>query len=269
VKKLSDTDSSYIKFLGTAGARFVVAKQLRASGGVYISAHGQRLILDPGPGTIVRCASSRPPVDVSQLDALVLTHAHIDHSNDANILIDAMSYGGMREKGVLFAPRECIEGENAVILKYLRSYLERIEVLEASREYRLGELRFSTSVRHQHSAETYGIKFFLDGRQVAFLVDTKFFPGLIESYRGSDILVINVVRNTPFDNNEILHLTLEDAQKIIAGIKPRRSILTHFGTQMIKAKPWELAAALSAAVGREVIAASDGLRIDLKEDMHD
>jgi phosphoribosyl 1,2-cyclic phosphodiesterase len=253
---------AFIKFLGTAGARFVVAKQLRASGGIFLSAKGERLIIDPGPGTLVKCAASRPPIDASALTAVVLTHAHIDHSNDVNVLIDAMTYGGIRKRGKLFAPAECLEGENAVVLRYVRKYLEDVVVLEASHKYSVGELTFATSVRHQHSTETYGLKFQLDGENVSFLVDTKFFPGLLKSYRNSDTLVINVVRETPFEKAEIMHLSLEDAKKIIVAIRPRRAILTHFGMTMLKAKPWELAKALEQELGIEVTAASDGLRID-------
>lgn len=67
-------DSGFLKFLGTARARFVVAKQLRASGGVFLSAHGESLIIDPGLGTLVQCASSRPAIDASTLSGVSLTH---------------------------------------------------------------------------------------------------------------------------------------------------------------------------------------------------
>jgi phosphoribosyl 1,2-cyclic phosphodiesterase len=255
--------SSFIKFLGTAGARFVVAKQLRGSGGVYIFAKGQSVIMDPGPGTLVKCATSRPAIDVSKLSAIILTHAHIDHSNDVNILIDAMTIGGLKKQGVLFAPRECLEGKNAVVLGYLKGFLEEIVILEANREYRIGELEFATSVKHQHSVETYGIKLRIDSRLISFMVDTKYFPGLLESYKNSDILVMNVVRNTPFESDEILHLCLDDAKRILTALKPRTAIMTHFGMTMLKAKPWELANDLTQELGVEVIAASDGMKIDL------
>ncbi len=71
-----------IKFLGTAGARFVMLKQLRASGGIWLELAGARLLIDPGPGTLVRCAKSRPRLDPAKLDAIVLTHKHLDHSSD-------------------------------------------------------------------------------------------------------------------------------------------------------------------------------------------
>lgn len=256
-------EGNFVKFLGTAGARFVVAKQLRSSAGTFIRIHGKNLIVDPGPGTLVRLARSRPAIDVTKLDAVMLTHTHIDHSNDANILIDAMTNGGLNKRGVLFTTDECLNGENAVILKYLRSFLEDIVVLRECSEYHLGDLKFSTSVRHQHSSETYGIKFDVNGKIVSFLSDTKFFPELIQDYAESDILVINAALFKPHDNPRILHLCIDDVKKLILEIKPGKVILTHFGMTMLKAKPWEVADELRKELGIEVLAASDGMRLDL------
>jgi len=41
--------SECIIFLGTGGARIVVAKQVRASGGMWVAINGTNLLLDPGP----------------------------------------------------------------------------------------------------------------------------------------------------------------------------------------------------------------------------
>ncbi|UCB52854.1 MAG: hypothetical protein JSV10_01825, partial [Candidatus Zixiibacteriota bacterium] len=62
-----------IKFLGTAGARFVVTKQLLSTAGTWITLEGKNVLLDPGPGTLVRCARSRPPLDPTKLDAIILS----------------------------------------------------------------------------------------------------------------------------------------------------------------------------------------------------
>jgi ribonuclease BN (tRNA processing enzyme) len=253
----------FIKFLGTAGARFVMARQLRSSAGTFLALKGQKVMLDPGPGTLLRCAASRPPIDATRLDAVILTHSHIDHSGDVNALLDAMTAGGLERRGRLFAPRECLEGEDAVVLRYLRAHLEEIVVLEASSDYAIGPLAFSTSVRHRHPAETYGIKFRRDGHTIAFLVDTERFDGLAEAYQDADVLVINVVRRAPHESGTVMHLTLDDARDIIAQVRPRKAVLTHFGMTMLQARPHELAQSLSQELGLDVVAASDGMTLPL------
>jgi phosphoribosyl 1,2-cyclic phosphodiesterase len=254
---------SYFKFLGTAGARYVVAKQLRASGGVYLELLGKKIILDPGPGALVRLTHSRPAIDPTKIEAVFLSHKHIDHSNDVNILIDAMTSGGFRKNGVLFAPRECLEGQAAVVFRYLRGFLERLEILEAEKNYQLGKLKIRTSCQHQHEAETYGLKFYLPGTVVGFLVDTKFFPELLESYRDVNILVLNVLRSTSLDSEAFLHLTAPEATRIIQELRPERAYLTHFGMTMLQADPRQVAEKMSREAGVEVVAAYDGLTVEL------
>lgn len=254
---------SFIKFIGTAGARFVVIRQLRSSGGVWLSIGKTNLYIDPGPGALVRCLSSKPKLEPSSLDGILLTHKHLDHSGDINVMIEAMTDGGFKKKGVLFVPRDALE-DDPVVLKYVREYLERIEILKEDSKYRIGEINFSTSKRHNHRVETYGINFNTTPYKISFITDTKFFPELSNLYRG-DILIINVVRLKPIKDEPIDHLSLDDAKIIIKEAKPRLTILTHFGMTMIKARPWILAEELEKELGYKVVAASDGLKIDLED----
>jgi phosphoribosyl 1,2-cyclic phosphodiesterase len=256
-------DKDFIKFLGTAGARFVVAKQLRSSAGVYLRIKEKNIILDPGPGTLVRSAKSRPAVDVTMLDAIILTHAHIDHSNDVNVLIDAMTGGGLERRGMLFAPSECLDGANAVVLPYLRGFVQEIGILKPKQTYHLDDVTFTTSSKHEHPMETYGIMFHHNGRKISFMVDTKYFPGLINEYGGSHTLIMNVVRFKPHESGKVMHLSIHDVKQILSGIRPEKAILTHFGMTMLRAKPWEVAGRLSDELHVEVIAASDGMMVEL------
>jgi phosphoribosyl 1,2-cyclic phosphodiesterase len=256
---------SFIKFLGTAGARFVVMKQLRASGGVWLSVGKTNLYIDPGPGALLRCLSSRPRLEPSTLDGILLTHKHLDHSNDVNVMIEAMTEGGFKKRGILFAPEDALE-EDPVVLKYAMGYVEKVEVLKEHSEYQIGDIRFSTSQKHRHRVETYGLNFKISPRTISFITDTKFFPELTNLYRG-EILVIHVVRLKPIGDDPIDHLSIEDVKSILKKAKPRLTILTHFGMTMIKAKPWVVAAELEKELGLKVIAASDGMKIDLERDL--
>lgn len=252
----------FIKFLGTAGARFVLTKQLRASGGIWFSIGKTDLSIDPGPGALVRCLSSKPKLDPSTLDGILLTHKHLDHSGDVNVMIEAMTEGGFKKRGVLFAPKDALE-EDPVVLKYARGYLDRIEILREKSEYRIGEIEFSTGKRHWHQVETYGLNF-KTSPTVSLIPDTRFFPELLELYRG-EILIIHVVRLKPIGDEPIEHLSIEDVKMILKETRPKLAVLTHFGMTMVKAKPWVVAADLEQELGIRVIAASDGMKLDLNE----
>jgi len=259
----SPANSDFIKFLGTAGARIVVAKQLRSSAGTYMSISGTRVILDPGPGTLVRCASSKPRIEGADIDGIILTHRHIDHSTDVNVMIECMTEGGFKKRGVLFAPEQCLSGDDPVVLRYVRAFLDDIVVLKAHAEYSLGSLTFHTRGLHKHPVETYGLSFESHMGKISFIIDTEFFPELIEWYSGSAVLVMNVVRLKPHGSGDVMHLCLDDARKLITSIKPSRAIITHLGMSMLRAKPWELAEELKEETGVDVIAATDGKMIEL------
>mgnify|MGYP006288114717 CR=1 FL=1 len=243
-----------------------MARQIRYSAGTYLELGDCSIMLDPGPGTLTRCATARPGVDPTELDAIVLTHVHIDHSNDLNCLVDAMTEGGFESRGAVFAPGEALEGEDRILLNYLRGFPERIVRLEPDSGYEINGLRFSTTARHEHTAETYGIRFHRPEGDLSFLVDTAYFEELAGMYAGSDVLVINVVRRKPYKKKKILHLTLEEAESVIQEVQPRKAVLTHFGMTMVKARPWQLAEDMSCRLGVEVVAASDGKTLQLNDD---
>jgi len=241
----------------------VVMKQLRASGGVWLSIGKTNLYIDPGPGALVRCLNSKPKLEPSTLDGILLTHKHLDHSGDINVMIEAMTDGGFKKRGVLFAPRDALE-EDPVVLKYVKDYVKKVEILEENSEYEIGEIKFSTARRHQHRVETYGINFKTSPLTISLIADTKFFPELPDLYRG-EILIVHVVRLEPVKDVPIEHLSIEDVKAIVRKAKPKLIILTHFGMTIIKAKPWVVAAELEKELGLKVIAASDGMKIDLEE----
>jgi len=81
----------------------------------------------------------------------------------------------------------------------------------------------------------------------------------------SDIVVINTVLLKPRDDIKIDHLSIEDTKVIINELQPKTAILTHFGMSILKAKPWEVAESLSQETGVKVIAARDGMQLNIEE----
>ena len=251
--ELSDT----IIFLGTAGARFMVARQLLASGGAWLSLGGTQILLDPGPGSLVQATKRK--LDPAKLDAIILSHRHLDHSGDINIMIEAMTDGGRKKRGVVFAPNDALD-QDPVILSYLRSFPEKIDILTEGGSYKVNDVSFTTPIKHRHPVETYGFIFRTQHHTFSWVIDTKYFDKLPSYYEG-ELLIANVVMLNP--KVAVDHLSLPEVKMIIEEIKPKIAILTHFGMNMWRARPWELARNLSEETGVSVIAARDGMKFDL------
>jgi ribonuclease BN (tRNA processing enzyme) len=248
-----------ITFLGAAGARIMVANQILASGGLWLNLGGTEILLDPGPGCIVQ--STKRKLRGYKLSGIILSHRHLDHSADVNIMVEAMTQGGFQRHGWLFAPADALESE-PVIFSYLKHYLEGIEVLQAGKSYSIGNVSFATPIQHIHPVETYGMVFTTAGHTFSYIADSRYFDGLCQSYK-SELLIINVVFLEP--RPPIDHLSVPDAKRIIMELKPKVAILTHFGMTLWRAKPWEIAERLSQETGVRVVAARDGMRFDLSQ----
>jgi phosphoribosyl 1,2-cyclic phosphodiesterase len=197
------------------------------------------------------------------MDGILLIHKHLDHSGDVNVMIGAMTEGGFKKRGILFDPRDALE-EDPVVLKYAMGYVDKVEVLEEDSEHRIGDIQFSTACKHQLRMETYGFNCKPSPRPLSFITDTKFFSGLPSLYPG-ETLVIHGVRLRPVADEPIEHLSIKGVRIILKKVRPRLTLLTHFGMTMIKATPWVVAAELGKELGLKVIAANDGMKIDLEE----
>ena len=252
--------TDFIVFLGTAGARVMVSKQFLASGGAWLNLSGTEILLDPGPGTLVRAIKKK--LDPTRLDAIILSHKHLDHSVDINIMIEAMTDAGWKRRGMVLAPSDAMNNREGVILPYLMSYPEKIETLAAGKSYTIGDVTVETPVRHKHSVETYGLFFRTPQYTISWIVDTGYFEDLTSYYK-SDLLVINTVmmEHKPM----VEHLSLEEVGQVIRQVKPKIAIITHFGMSIWRARPWEIAKQLSDETGVLVISARDGMKFDMAQ----
>lgn len=250
----------FVKFVGTGGARVVAAKQLRSTGGLWFNYRDTNLYIDPGPGALVRLHHLKDGLDPSRLDGIILTHKHLDHANDVNVMIEAMADGGFKKRGYLFCPKDAVN-EDGVVFGYVRGYLEGLELLKPNGRYRIKDTEFTVPVRHVHPVESYGLIFHLNKR-IGFISDTRFWEDLPGFYDHVDILVVNVLRVKPIGPDEAIdHLSLQDFKKIITIVRPEVAVMTHFGMNFIKGKPYLLARKMKEETGIEVVAAYDGMTL--------
>ncbi len=257
--KLSDTSNKLV-FLGTAGARYVAFGGLRQAGGIFVNTSDTSIHIDPGPGAFVY--GLKKGIKFSELDAIFVSHRHLDHCADVNHLIEAITLGGKRKKGILLCPEDVIS-EDPVVLKYTMNNLESVRVVSAGERVKVKNVEIEFPVEHVHGVKTLGC--IIHGEvKIGYITDTAYFEGLEKFYvSAKDVLIINTT--TYKKNPNIYHLCLEEAEKIIGYIKPKLAILTHFGRTMLFAKPWEIAQSLSKKLGIKVVSAYDNMVVDLSQ----
>jgi phosphoribosyl 1,2-cyclic phosphodiesterase len=253
-----------LKFLGTAGARFVVSTQLRHSGGLVWTLAGTTIWVDPGPGALVRALASRPKVDPARTDVLVVTHRHLDHAGDATAVVEAMTKGGFGRRGALLAPRDALEVE-PVVFRYAQGFVARRAFLaEGSRHELAPGVLLETPLAHDHGVETYGYRLSAPGLSAGHVVDTYWLDALVEAYAGVDLLVVNTTRERGRDRR-YLHLGADDAEALVGAIRPRLAVLTHLGMQLARGRPDLVALGISERTGVPTVAARDGWLLGLDD----
>ncbi len=237
----------------------VVLSQMRKSGGFWLKIDDTNILHDPGPGSLVMAHQMGfKPLD---LDAIILSHRHIDHSNDVNVMIEAMTRGGFNPRGRLIAPPDCLDSD-PVVLQYVRPFIEITRITKGL-EVNIKDVRSRFPLQNMHPVETFGVIHTFKSKSLGYIPDTEYFPELSEAYKGVDYLILNVVRMKT--DKSIRHLNMNAAANLINIIRPKRAILTHFGLQVLKSSPEVQAQIISEKTGVEVIAARDGMFVSFGE----
>lgn len=240
----------------------MVAKQLAASGGLLVEEGTTRLCLDPGPGAVVQYAKRK--IDLAKLDGIIISHRHLDHCNDVNVMVEGMTEGGFKQRGRLFCPDDALDGD-AVVRQYLMGFPEEVVRLAPETNYSVGEIAFRTSPLHIHGTQTYGFTFQAAAHPVGsaalgWITDSAYYEG-IAAQHAAPVMIIHVVLME--GRPQLPHLCVADAERIIREAKPRLAILTHFGMTVWRAHPWEVAEAISQRTGIDVKAARNGMSLDV------
>jgi phosphoribosyl 1,2-cyclic phosphodiesterase len=90
-------------FLGTGGGRFATITQKRRTGGIRFLSDTLNMHVDPGPGALIYSLSRN--LDPQKVGAILVSHSHPDHCTDAEVLIEAMTRGMTKKRGVVAAAR--------------------------------------------------------------------------------------------------------------------------------------------------------------------
>ena len=254
-----------IVFLGTGGGRFATITQKRRTAGIRIISEGLNLHLDPGPGALVH--SINEGLDPQKLNAVFVSHCHPDHYTDAEVLIEAMTRGMTKKRGVLAAAKSVLTGNNlceSSISKYHQQMPQQEIEAVPNMKFQVGDVNVLVTEARHTDPDAVGFRFeTADFGDFAYTSDTEYFEGIGKYYEGVRLLVLCVMR--PAGKPWKGHMTTNDAIKIVEETRPEHAVLTHLGMQMIFKGPASEAKLIKDKTGVPTVAAVDGMRINFAE----
>ena len=257
-----------IIFLGTGGGRFATITQKRRTAGIRIISDSLNLHLDPGPGALVH--SINEGLNPQKINAIFVSHCHPDHYTDAEVLIEAMTRGMTRKRGVLVAARSVLSGSKtceASISKYHQQMPEQKIEAVPKMKFQVGNVNvLATEARHT-DPDAVGFRFETQELgDFAYTSDTEYFEGISKYYEDVRLLMLCVMR--PSGKPWKGHMTTNDAIKIAEATHPEQVVLTHLGLQMIFKGPASEAKLIEEKTGVPTVAAVDGMLINFGESIN-
>ena len=269
MRKIGDVKERIIMleiiFLGTGGGRFATITQKLRTGGIRIHSEELNVHLDPGPGALIY--SLEAGLDPQKLDGIIVSHSHIDHTNDAAVLIEAMTDGGTRKHGFLAASHSVLYGNeicDKAISHYHLNLPERVIEAKAGDAFTVGNVNVKVCKAVHSDPETIGFRFeTVNFGSFAYMPDSEYYEGISDSLKGVRLLILSVLR--PSGKPWKGHMSTDDAVKIINEVRPEMAVMTHLGTLMIIKGPDGEAYLIQELTGTTTKVAKDGMRIAFAE----
>ena len=254
-------------FLGTGGGRFATITQKRRTGGIRILSEALNVHLDPGPGALIY--SLNMGLNPQKIRGVLVSHCHPDHYGNAEVLVEAMTQGMTRKRGVLAAPPSVLAGSDLCgpsISKYHQQMPEKVIKAKPGVVFNLNDVKILVTEARHTDPDTVGFR--LETKEIgdiAYTSDTAFFEGIGKFYEGVRLLVLCAMR--PSGEPWKGHMTTDDAIKIMEEAKPEKAVITHFGMKMIFRGPAREAKLIQQKTGIPTIAALDGMHINVGEEI--
>ena len=252
-------------FLGTGGGRFATLTQKRKTGGIRFLSKSLNMHLDPGPGALIY--SLKMGLNPQKIKAVLVSHSHPDHYTNAEILIEAMTRGMLKKRGIVAAPRSVLFGNEEsgpAISRYHQKMPEEVIEVKPGVVFQVGNTRIVTTEAKHSDPDAVGFRFEIpEAGDIAYTSDTEYFEGVGKAYEGVRLLILCVMR--PSGKPWMGHMTPEDAIKIVEEVKPEMAVATHFGMKMIFSGPHRQVKLIEEKTGVPTLAASDGMRLRIGE----
>lgn len=189
--------------------------------------------VDTGPGTL---AQLQRFVAVLDVDAIWLTHLHVDHCADLLAMYFALRFSNLRPQRKIpaFGPKGWPERFEAFLQGISPHQIEEaFEVHE--HEDRLstavGELRL-TAFAVEHGVPSFAVRAEVDGVVFTYSADTGPCEGVLAAADRADLLLCEAGWAARPEGIQPWHMTPAEAGTVAQQASAKRLLLTHLGTDV-------------------------------------
>jgi ribonuclease BN (tRNA processing enzyme) len=193
----------------------------RANPAYLITEDDTNILLDIGNGSLSHLFSVMDP---AKLDAVIISHLHIDHFGDI-FPLRLYLYFEKKKKIRLYLPAGGKEKLGGVLSEHGRDiFNEAFDFIEiAEGVYKEGGISVEFK-KVRHLEPTFGIKLTGDGKTIVYSADTELCPELIELSKDADVLLAEA---TFQERLPVSHMTADDAGELAYKADCEKLILTH------------------------------------------
>ena len=165
-------------------------KANEATAGVFVYNQDTRVLIDCGSGVISKYLEH---YDVFDLDAVILSHLHADHSADLKILQykmnNALRTQKRNNKLKIYMPKS-----PELYFQYNQDeFTSDIETYDTSRILNIGSLKFSF-FENVHTIEAYSMNIETQAFKVSYVTDTEYQRGLIDFVKEANLLICGATK---------------------------------------------------------------------------
>lgn len=225
----------------------------------HVRANSCTFLIDCGASTLI--GMRRLGLEPNGIDAVFVSHLHGDHFGGLPwLLVDAI-YVSKRTRPLL------VTGPRGIEQRFLAATEALYPNLTATkREFDLRFIEYAQKkpltvagvtvtafeVHHPSGAPPYALRFFVEGKVLAFTGDTGWVDVLCEAANGADLFISECFQ---YDVALPIHLDYMTIDANHARLGAKRILLTHMGTAMLANVP--------KVDASRYIVAQDGMSLDL------
>lgn len=194
-----------------------------ATSGYLLEIDGHFVLIDCGSGVL---SNMFKIIDITKLDALILTHLHNDHISDISVLKYAIDlsgkYGMKREALPVFAPdtpeaaADSLRSEGNMIIGRLKDGMTM----------NLYGARLET-FRMEHPVETYGLRIEHNGSVFAFTADSTPCDALADLLKDADLAIMDAGMLEKYRKPVMMHMTAAECAAAANRYGVKKLLLTH------------------------------------------